>query len=95
MSTVSIVIPVYNGAKTIARTLESILKQTYQDLEIIVINDGSKDNTLEVVAGFEDPRIKVCSYPNGGLPVARNRGIDNATGEFISFVDAGDLWSQD
>ncbi|MGD1929029.1 MAG: glycosyltransferase family 2 protein [Leptolyngbyaceae cyanobacterium] len=95
MSTVSIVIPVYNGAKTIARTLESILKQTYQDLEIIVINDGSKDNTLEVVAGFEDPRIKVCSYPNGGLPVARNRGIDNATGEFISFVDADDLWSQD
>lgn len=95
MPTVSVVVPVYNGEVTLAKTLGSILNQTFRDLEVVVIDDGSTDNTLAVVSGFEDPRIKAFSYENGGLPVARNRGIERATGEFISFIDADDLWSVD
>ncbi|PZV06832.1 MAG: glycosyl transferase family A [Leptolyngbya sp.] len=95
MPTVSVVVPVYNGEATLAKTLESILNQTFSDLEVVVIDDGSTDGTLAVLSNFKDPRIKIFSYENGGLPVARNRGINRATGEFISFIDADDLWSID
>ena len=71
--TVSIVVPSYNVQATIRETLESVFAQTYADFEVIVINDGSTDRTLDVVAEFTDPRLRVYSYENGGLPVARNR----------------------
>ncbi|AFY65462.1 glycosyltransferase [Geitlerinema sp. PCC 7407] len=95
MPTVSVIVPAYNAAKTIVETLESLRAQTFSDFEVIVINDGSTDNTVEIVQAFGDPRMQVFSYENGGLPVARNRGIERATGEFLSFIDADDLWTPD
>lgn len=95
MMLISVVIPVYNGEKTIKDTIESVLAQTFQNFELIVINDGSKDSTLEIISGIQDPRIKVFSYPNAGLSASRNRGIAQASGEYISFIDADDLWTPD
>lgn len=95
MPIISVVIPAYNAETTISETIASVQNQTFSDIEIIIINDGSTDQTLNIVQNFTDPRIKVFSYENGGLPVARNRGIDRATGEFISFIDADDLWTPD
>jgi GT2 family glycosyltransferase len=95
MPTISVVVPAYNGERTIIETIKSIQQQTFSDFELIVINDGSTDRTLELLATVEDPRLKVFSYENGGLPVARNRGIARAMGEFITFIDADDLWTPD
>ncbi len=95
MPLVSVVVPAYNVSKTIRDTIDSILKQTFSDFELIIINDGSTDNTLQVIEGVRDPRVQVYSYENGGLPEARNRGIKRATGEFITFMDADDLWTPD
>lgn len=95
MPTISVIIPAYNVERTILQTISSIQKQTFKDLEIIVINDGSSDRTLELLSTITDARLKVYSYPNGGLPTARNRGIYRARGEYISFIDADDLWTVD
>ncbi|GAA6616696.1 glycosyltransferase family 2 protein [Scytonema sp. NUACC26] len=94
MPKISVVIPAYNAELTIAETINSVLLQTFTNFEIIIINDGSKDKTLEIVKGVNDKRVKVFSYENGGLPTARNRGIACAIGEFIAFLDADDLWTQ-
>lgn len=93
MPIVSVIIPAYNAAKTLLETIHSVQQQTCSDIELIVINDGSTDNTLEILAAIDDPRLKVFSYENGGLPVARNRGIERATGKYLSFIDADDLWT--
>jgi glycosyltransferase involved in cell wall biosynthesis len=95
MPLISVIIPVYNGEKTIQETIESVLTQTFTDLELIVINDGSQDTTLEIVERIPDPRLKVFSYPNAGQAASRNRGISHACGEYISFIDADDLWIPD
>ena len=92
---ISVIIPVYNGEGTIKETIESVLNQTFSDLEIIIINDGSTDSTLEILSTIDDSRIKVFSYPNAGPSASRNRGIDNSQGEYISFIDADDLWTPD
>ena len=89
------IIPVYNGEKTIIETIESVLKQTFTDWELIIINDGSTDQTLDIVNRIQDSRIQVVSYPNAGLSASRNRGIAKARGEYISFIDADDLWTAD
>ncbi len=95
MSLISIIIPVYNGEKTIRETIYSVLNQTYKNLEIIIINDGSTDSTLEVISSIPNSNIKVFSYPNTGVSTSRNRGIALAKGEYISFIDADDLWIPD
>lgn len=95
MPVISIIIPAYNAEKTILETIQSLQKQTFSNFEIVVINDGSTDGTVKLLNTIEDSRLKVFSYENGGLPVARNRGIDNATGDFITFIDADDLWTPD
>ncbi|NES87629.1 MAG: glycosyltransferase [Moorea sp. SIO2B7] len=95
MPLISVIIPVYNGEKTIRQTIEYVLKQSFADWELIVINDGSQDSTLEIVSSIKDLRLKVFSYPNAGLAASRNRGIVKASGEYISFLDADDLWTQD
>jgi glycosyltransferase involved in cell wall biosynthesis len=95
MPTISVIIPAYNAERTILQTIESVQKQTFKDLEIIVINDGSSDRTLELLETIQDKRLKIYSYPNGGLPTARNRGISCATGDYLSFLDADDLWTED
>jgi glycosyltransferase involved in cell wall biosynthesis len=87
MPLVSVIIPAYNAERTILETIASVQQQTFSDFEIIVINDGSTDRTLEKVSSIVDS--------NGGLSVARNRGIEQATGDFIAFLDADDLWKPD
>ncbi len=91
--TVSVIIPVYNGAKTIEATVQSVLKQTLTDFELLVINDGSTDETLAVLAGLHDARLRVLSFDNAGVAESRNRGIASAKGYYISFLDADDLWT--
>lgn len=95
MALISVIIPVYNGEKTIQQTLESVFNQTFTDFELIIIDDGSQDSTLEVINGIRDPRLKVFSYPNAGVSESRNRGLELATGEYIAFLDADDLWTPD
>lgn len=95
MPEVSIIIPAYNAERTILETIQSVQQQTFDDFEIIIINDGSRDRTLELIQTIQDKRLRIFSYENGGLPVARNRGISHATGEFIAFLDADDLWTTD
>jgi glycosyltransferase involved in cell wall biosynthesis len=95
MPTISVVIPAYNAERTILETIKSVQQQSFSGFEIIVINDGSTDRTLELLQGVKDERLRVFSYENAGVAVARNRGISHATGEFIAFVDADDLWTPD
>lgn len=95
MPVISVIIPAYNAERTILETIHSIQKQTFSDFELIVVNDGSTDQTLKVLSIIQEPRLKIFSYKNGGLPAARNRGIRKATGEFITFIDADDLWTPD
>lgn len=95
MPQISVIIPAYNADRTIRETIESVQQQTFQDFELIVINDGSKDRTVEVVQSINDERLKIFSYENGGVCVARNWGIAHANGEFIAFLDADDLWTPD
>lgn len=92
---VSVVIPAYNAAGTIHATLTSVLRQSLADLEVIVIDDGSTDTTLQVLAGFQDTRLRVLSFENGGLAASRNRGILHARARFVSFLDADDIWMPD
>ncbi|MGK7900452.1 MAG: glycosyltransferase [Hormoscilla sp.] len=95
MPLISVIVPVYNGEKTILQTVESVLKQTFTDFELIVINDGSTDSTLEILSGIQDPRLQVFSYPNTGSNPSRNRGFAHSSGEYIAFLDADDLWTPD
>ncbi|WP_414620605.1 glycosyltransferase family 2 protein [Calothrix sp. CCY 0018] len=95
MPKISVIVPAYNSQNTISETITSVLQQSFSDFELIVINDGSTDRTLELLETVQDKRLKIYSYPNGGLPAARNRGIVRATGEFLSFIDADDLWTSD
>jgi len=89
----SVIIPVYNVAPYLEQCLDSVINQTYQNLEIICINDGSTDNSLEILERYKkkDKRIKVFSTENRGLSSARNLGLDSATGELVAFVDSDDF----
>lgn len=89
---ISIVIPLYNKEKQIAHTLQSVLNQTFQDFEVVIVDDGSTDGSVAEVEKFEDLRIRVVHQQNAGVSAARNRGIDEATGELIAFLDADDEW---
>ena len=92
---ISVVIPLYNKASHIAKTLECVLAQTYADYEIVVVNDGSTDNSAEIVRSFSDPRVRLIDQPNGGVSSARNRGTQEATGEYVAYLDADDEWEPD
>ncbi len=93
MATVSVIIPAYNAAATLGETLQSVLAQTFSDFEIIVVDDGSSDETGAIVQQTQDQRIRLLTTTNGGAAIARNRGIEQATGELITFLDADDLWT--
>lgn len=95
MPLISVIIPAYNSEQTIREAIESVLKQSFSDFELIVINDGSSDSTFEIASSIQDSRIKVFSYPNAGGAVSRNRGFSHSSGEFIAFLDADDLWKPD
>lgn len=93
---VSIIIPVYNVDRYISRCIDSILSQTLRDWELIAINDGSTDNSLEELNRYgNDPRIKILDIPNGGVVNARETGLSLATGEYLLFVDADDYIPSD
>jgi GT2 family glycosyltransferase len=92
---VSVVIPCFNAARTLSRTLASVCNQTYQHLDIIVVDDGSTDLSAAVAANFaaSDRRVRLLKQPNAGVAAARNLGIASALGEFVAPVDADDLWA--
>lgn len=92
MAFFSIVIPLYNKANYIENTLRSVLSQTFTDYEIIVINDGSTDNSVIKVLEFNDSRIQLYNQKNQGVSVARNLGIEKSAGTLIAFLDADDYW---
>ena len=89
---ISVIVPVYNVEKYLRRCVDSILNQTYRNLEIILVNDGSTDSSLQICNEYvqKDARIVVINKPNGGLSSARNAGLDAATGDYIGFVDSDD-----
>lgn len=89
---ISIVIPLYNKEKEIARTLRSALNQTFHDFEIVVINDGSTDNSVTELEKINDPRIRLFHQTNAGVSATRNRGIYEARWNLIAFLDADDEW---
>lgn len=91
---VSVIIPVYNGEVFLKEAFESIRQQEYKPLEIIIVDDGSTDNTKEIAASFEK-EVRYHYQPNSGLPAARNSGVKMAIGDVISFLDVDDLWSKD
>lgn len=88
---ISVVLPVYNGAITIKVAVESILGQTYDNFELIVINDGSTDKTSEILASLNDKRLKVLNQKNHGLAASLNRGIQQSKGKYIARIDADDI----
>lgn len=94
---VSVVVPIYNSERYIAECIESIIKQTYKNIEIILINDGSKDNSIKVCEKYskEDTRINIISKDNGGVSDARNVGIEKSRGDYIIFVDSDDILERD
>jgi len=91
---VSCIVPVYNGEKYLAEALDSILRQSYRPIEIIVADDGSTDKTAEVVTHYGD-RVRYFRQVHSGAPTARNLGLRVARGEFIAYLDADDLWHQE
>lgn len=96
MPMVSIILPTYNRAHLISRAIRSLLQQTYQDFEIVIIDDASTDNTKEVINSFNDPRIRYLNHEiNRGLSAARNTGIKASKGEYLAFQDDDDLWTKD
>lgn len=95
MPKVSVIIPAYNAITYLPETLESALKQTFKDFEIIIVNDGSTDETEQWVSQIKDPRVRLISQKNQGLSGARNTGITNAQAEHIAILDADDLWEPD
>lgn len=94
---VTIIIPVYNTEQYLAQCLDSAIKQTYQNLEILCVNDGSKDNSLEILKEYheKDSRVVIVSQANGGLSAARNTGLDHAAGDYVQFLDSDDVLAQD
>ncbi|MBQ8834513.1 MAG: glycosyltransferase family 2 protein [Oscillospiraceae bacterium] len=94
MAKVSVIIPVYNAEKYLEKCVRSVMDQTLRDIEIICVDDGSPDNSLEVLKKLraEDDRVKIISQPNGGAGAARNNGLRNASGEYLSFLDADDFF---
>ena len=94
---ISVVIPVYNVEQYLPKCIESIMNQTYKNLEIILVNDGSTDGSQKICEEYKsiDNRIKIINKENGGLSDARNVGIDNSSGNYITFIDSDDYIDDD
>lgn len=92
MPKISVIIPLFNKGFIISKTIQAVLAQTYADFEVILINDGSTDNSFEIASQFSDKRIHLFQQENKGAAAARNLGIERSNGEFIAFLDADDYW---
>ena len=92
---VSVVIPVFNSEQYITECIDSVLGQSFQDFEIIIINDGSTDNTVDIVSKYKNDQIKLFHQKNSGSAAARNFGVEQASGNWIAFIDADDIWLPD
>lgn len=92
MAKVSVIIPTYNRGNLIARALDSVLAQTFKDFDVTIIDDGSTDNTKEVIKPYEG-KVNYIYQKNGGISAARNRGIAESTGQYIAFLDSDDYWA--
>ena len=92
---ISVVLPTYNRARCLSRSINSVLNQTFSNLELIIVDDGSTDNTRELVESFSDPRIRYIYQENAGACAARNHGINEAFGTYIAFQDSDDEWRKD
>ena len=95
MIKLSVIVPVYNVENYVSECIESIVSQTLKEIEIIVINDGCTDNSIENIKKIKDKRIMIVDKENGGLSSARNRGIKEAKGEYIIFIDSDDFLKYD
>ncbi|WP_299307716.1 glycosyltransferase family A protein [uncultured Croceicoccus sp.] len=91
----SVVMPVYNVEAYVEEAIRSVLDQSFTDFELIVVDDGGNDNSLTLVRGFDDPRIRIVSQPNRGLPGARNTGIANARAPYVALLDSDDRWNRE
>lgn len=92
---ISVVIPLYNKRGTVARAIQSVLGQSFRDFEIVIVNDGSTDNSVDEVERISDPRIRLINQANAGVSAARNKGIEEAKGEYVALLDADDGWDSD
>jgi glycosyltransferase involved in cell wall biosynthesis len=90
---VSVILPVYGVEKYIAEAVRSVLAQTFSDFELLIIDDGSPDRSVEICRQFTDSRIRIIQQQNRGLSGARNTGIRYAKGEYLAFLDGDDLWA--
>lgn len=88
---ISIIMPAFNAERYVCEAVRSVLQQSWQHWELIIIDDGSTDGTMHVLASFTDPRIKVLHQPNAGVSATRNRALDMAKGEYVAFLDADDI----
>jgi len=88
----SVVIPLYNKEDQISSTLSSVLEQSFQDFEVVIVNDGSTDSSVDIVSAFKDQRIRIINKKNEGASIARNFGIQNSQGEYLALLDADDIW---
>jgi glycosyltransferase involved in cell wall biosynthesis len=90
-SLISVIIPLYNKEESIQSTINSVLNQSFKNIEVLIIDDGSTDNSLKVLSSIDDIRLRIISKPNGGVSDARHYGVKNATSEYIFFLDADDI----
>ena len=95
---ISVVMPNYNGKRFVAKTIRSVLNQTYKDFELIIVDDCSSDNSVEIIRGFCEEDSRVClitNEKNEGVSFARNMGIQKARGKYIALIDNDDTWEYD